>query len=150
MNDIDSIKKTQWFASTTRPAREGFYDTHWLIGSHSKLRYWDGKAWHDDGAVSTRQDYRWRGIDRLAQDEAAQHSVERQLIPHEVASATAIGATPAEAWRTHLGLKQAEVAARMGISQPGYAYLERKKRLDERSRERVAAALGIMADQLDH
>ena len=149
MSDSEHIIKTCWFASTTKPAREGFYETHWLIGSHSKLRFWDGSAWHDEGKVSSRQDYRWRGVDRLGRDHVAQRDVKLPLIPHEVVSATADGATPTRAWRKHLGLKQAEVAARMGISQPGYGYLERKERLSERSREKVAAALGISAEQLD-
>jgi transcriptional regulator with XRE-family HTH domain len=64
-------------------------------------------------------------------------------------SATADGASPSRAWREHLGLKQAEVAARMGISQPAYSQQEEKKRLRESSRDKIAAALGIKADQLD-
>lgn len=153
MSDSQTIQKTGWFPSTTKPARKGFYETHWLIGSHSVLRYWDGKAWYADGQVSSRQDYTWRGLARLGRehvaDDVAEHSAKRRLIPHEVVSKTVEGATPSRAWREHLGLKQVEVAARMGISQPAYAYLERKERLRESSREKIAAALGITTDQLD-
>ncbi|MFL9888269.1 helix-turn-helix transcriptional regulator [Paraburkholderia agricolaris] len=153
MSDSQAIKKTGWFPSTTKPARKGFYETHWLIGSHSVLRYWDGKAWYVDGQVSSRQDYTWRGLARLPHeyvaDDVAEHGTKRRLIPQEVVSKAVDGATPSKAWREHLGLKQFEVAARMGISQPAYSYLEAKKQLSESSRENIAAALGITADQLD-
>ncbi|WP_236072449.1 helix-turn-helix domain-containing protein [Paraburkholderia domus] len=82
-------------------------------------------------------------------DYVSEDSAERKPIPHEVLSATVDGATPARAWREHLGLKQAEVAARMGISQPAYSQQEAKARLRGSSREKIAAALGITADQLD-
>lgn len=92
MSDSQTIQKTGWFPSTTKPARKGFYETHWLIGSHSVLRYWDGKAWYADGQVSSRQDYTWRGLARLGRehvaDDVAKHSAKRRLIPHEVVSRT--------------------------------------------------------------
>ena len=40
-------------------------------------------------------------------DYMAQHEEERDLIPHEVISATIDGATPLRAWREHLKLTQA-------------------------------------------
>ncbi|MBB2920149.1 transcriptional regulator with XRE-family HTH domain [Cupriavidus alkaliphilus] len=46
-------------------------------------------------------------------------------------------------------LTQVEVAARLGISQPAYAQQENSARLRKTSRERIAAALGITAAQLD-
>lgn len=53
------------------------------------------------------------------------------------------------AWREHLGLTQAEVARRMGISQSGYAQLERRKsELRYSTRARLASALGIEPEQL--
>ncbi len=71
-------------------------------------------------------------------------------IPHAVVSASVDGASPARAWREHLGLSQAEVATRMNISQPAYAQMEADHdRLRKRTRERIADALGIAADQLD-
>ncbi|RAS25890.1 helix-turn-helix domain-containing protein [Paraburkholderia bryophila] len=79
----------------------------------------------------------------------ARHDAERELIPHEVVSATVDGATPARAWREHLGLTQVEVARRMGVSQSAYAQQESSEKLRKSSREKIAAALGITADQLD-
>ncbi|MFM0355485.1 helix-turn-helix transcriptional regulator [Paraburkholderia nemoris] len=111
------------------------------------------KVWHSNGEICSRQDYTWRGVARPDRDHDAEyvpeHSGEREPIPHEVVSATVGGATPSRAWREHLGLKQAEVAARIGISQPAYSQQEAKERLRESSREKIAAALGITADQLD-
>lgn len=71
------------------------------------------------------------------------------LIPHAVISATVDGATPVRAWREHLGLTQAEVATRMGVSQSAYAQQENSERLRKSSIERIAAALGISPAQLD-
>jgi DNA-binding XRE family transcriptional regulator len=153
MRGSQTNEKTPWFPSTIKPVRKGFYESHWLIGSKTRLRYWDGELWHADGQVCSKQDYTWRGLARLdrnhAKDDVADHSAKRGPIPHEVVSATVDGATPTRAWREHLGLKQAEVAARMGISQPAYSQQETKKRPSESSREKIGAALGITADQLD-
>lgn len=45
--------------------------------------------------------------------------------PHEVAMAHTInGDSLIWAWREYLGLTQKEVAARLGISQPGYSKME--------------------------
>ncbi|MHA6820152.1 helix-turn-helix domain-containing protein [Ralstonia pseudosolanacearum] len=74
---------------------------------------------------------------------------DRSLIPHAVIERTVEGATPVRAWREHLGLTQAEVAARLGISQPAYAQQESSDRLRKASRDRIAAALGILPAQLD-
>lgn len=153
MDDTEFTKKTGWFPSTTKPARKGLYETHWLIGSLSALRYWDGNAWQAAGQVSLRQDFTWRGLTEPGQDYVddyiVERSAERRVIPHEVVKSRASGATPSRAWREHLGLKQAEIAARIGISQPGYRYLERKERLQESSRRKVAEALGIAPEDLD-
>lgn len=59
------------------------------------------------------------------------------------------GMAPAKAWRTHLLLTQAQVAARMGVTQSAYAQLESSAKLRKASREKIAAALGINAQQLD-
>jgi hypothetical protein len=45
---------------------------------------------------------------------------------------------PLRAWREHLGLTQAEVATRLGISQPAYAQQENSARLSKTSGERIA------------
>ena len=71
------------------------------------------------------------------------------LIPHNVISRTVDGATPVRAWREHLGLTQAEVATRLGISQPAYAQQENSQRLRKSSSVKIAAALGIDPKQLD-
>ncbi|VWB32756.1 DNA-binding protein [Burkholderia diffusa] len=82
-------------------------------------------------------------------DYMAQHEEERDLTPHEVISATVDGATPLRAWREHLKLTQADIAARPGISQSAYAQQERSEKLRKSTREKIAAALGITAAQLD-
>lgn len=74
---------------------------------------------------------------------------EEGLIPHEVVSATVDGASPMRAWREHLGLTQAEVAARMGVSQAAYAQTEAAERPRKTTVARVAAALRIAVGQLD-
>ena len=56
---------------------------------------------------------------------------------------------PAKAWRTYLKLTQAEVAQRLGVTQGAYAQLEASQNLRKSSRERIANALGIRAEQLD-
>lgn len=73
----------------------------------------------------------------------------RDLIPHAVIERTVEGASPARAWREHLGLTQVEVAKRLGVSQPTYAQLEGSETLRKSSRLRIAAALGILPAQLD-
>lgn len=56
--------------------------------------------------------------------------------------------TPIRAWREHLGLTQAEVARRLGISQSAYAQQEAKEPVRKATREKIAEALGIAAEQL--
>jgi DNA-binding XRE family transcriptional regulator len=82
-------------------------------------------------------------------DYMAQHARESGLVPHAVVSRVVDGETPVRAWREHLGLTQAEVAERLGISQPAYAQQEGGTKLRKSSREKIAAALGIAAEQLD-
>lgn len=55
----------------------------------------------------------------------------------------------ARAWREYLGLTQAEVAERRNVTQGAYAQLEAKKTLRKSTREKIAAALGILGEQLD-
>jgi len=82
-------------------------------------------------------------------DYVAQRNADRDLIPHDVVSRTVDGATPVRAWREHLGLTQADMAERLGISQPAYAQQENSERLRKATREKIAAALGITSAQLD-
>ena len=80
---------------------------------------------------------------------AQQHKGENDLVPHDVISRVVDGATPARAWREHLGLTQADMATRLGVSQPAYAQQENSERLRKSSREKIAVALGIATEQLD-
>ncbi|GHT90230.1 hypothetical protein AGMMS49545_21640 [Betaproteobacteria bacterium] len=59
------------------------------------------------------------------------------------------GWSAARAWREHMGLTQAKVAHRMGITQGAYAQLEIKKTIRKSSREKIAAALALSEAQLD-
>jgi len=80
---------------------------------------------------------------------AQQSSTDQELIPHDVIRRCVDGATPVRAWREYLQLTQAEVATRLGITQPAYAQQENSLRLRKATREKIAAALGISAHQLD-
>ncbi|WP_339477370.1 MULTISPECIES: helix-turn-helix domain-containing protein [unclassified Pseudomonas] len=71
------------------------------------------------------------------------------LIPHAVVSRIVDGATPSRAWREHLNLTQDEVARRLGISQPAFAQQESVAKPRRATREKIAAAFGIQADQLE-
>lgn len=77
------------------------------------------------------------------------YAQERDLIPHEIVSATVDGATPVRAWREYLKLTQAEVATRLGITQPSYARQEASHALRKSTVEKIAMALGVTAAQLD-
>lgn len=70
-------------------------------------------------------------------------------IPHAVVSAVVDGAAPMQAWREHLRLTQAEVAARMGVSQAAYAQMEAVKRPRKATLAKIAAALGLDIEQLN-
>lgn len=59
------------------------------------------------------------------------------------------GMSAVRAWREYLRLTQAEVAARMGVSQAAYAQMESAKRPRKATLARIAAALGIDVEQLD-
>ncbi|MBD9574280.1 helix-turn-helix transcriptional regulator [Pseudomonas sp. PDM23] len=72
------------------------------------------------------------------------------LLPNEVVGfMVKEGLSPVGAWRRHLGLTQAEVAERIGISQSAYAQQEAASRPRKPTREKLAKALGIHADLLD-
>jgi len=70
-------------------------------------------------------------------------------IPNEVVGATMDGLTPIQAWREHLGLTQAVVAQRLGVSQGLYAKYEKTLRPRTSTISRIAVALGISKEQLD-
>lgn len=78
-----------------------------------------------------------------------QYGSARDLIPNEVTGKIIEdGLSPMRAWREHLGLTQAEVATRMGVSQSAYAQSEASQRPRKATLERVADALGVTLAQL--
>jgi len=79
----------------------------------------------------------------------AQHNADSDLIPHEVVSRIVDGASPVRAWREYLELTQEDVARRLGISQPAYAQQEAGTKPRKTTREKIAHAFGITADQLE-
>jgi DNA-binding XRE family transcriptional regulator len=72
------------------------------------------------------------------------------LIPHEVVSAMVDGENAIKAWREYLGLDQAEVAGRTGITQAALAQIETAEaKPGKKDLRAIAAALGITLEQLD-
>ena len=69
-------------------------------------------------------------------------------IPHAVVSAEVDGSSATKAWREYLRLTQAEVAARMGVSQAAFAQMEKAKRPRKATLQKVADALGLSLEQL--
>lgn len=70
-------------------------------------------------------------------------------IPHAVVSAEVDGASATKAWREYLRLTQAEVAARMGVTQAAFAQMEAAKRPRKATLQKVADALGLDVAQLE-
>ena len=74
---------------------------------------------------------------------------EQSLVPNEVVALVFDREwSPMRAWREHLGLTQAEVAARAGITQAAYAQMETAAKPRATTRKKIAAALGITPEQL--
>ena len=70
-------------------------------------------------------------------------------VPNDVVNlAFERGSSAMAAWREHLGLTQAEVAGRIGISQAAYAQMERVKQPRRATLEKVSEALGLEVEQL--
>jgi DNA-binding XRE family transcriptional regulator len=75
---------------------------------------------------------------------------EYSLVPNEVVNFVFDNEwTPMRSWREHLGLTQAEVAARAGISQAAYAQMETVERPRSATIKKIAHALGITSEQLN-
>ena len=75
---------------------------------------------------------------------------EADYVPSEVVERIFIGnVSPVRAWREYLGLNQAEVADRIGITQSAYSKIELKKALKQHTRAKLAKAMGIFEEQLD-
>jgi len=58
------------------------------------------------------------------------------------------GLSVVAAWREHLHLTQAEVAARMGITQAAFAQMESAKRPRKATLQKIAAAMDLEVEQL--
>jgi DNA-binding XRE family transcriptional regulator len=70
-------------------------------------------------------------------------------VPNEIVNVVfERGVSPMAAWREHLGLTQAEVASRIGITQAAYAQMERVQRPRRATLDKVATAMGIEVEQL--
>jgi hypothetical protein len=73
----------------------------------------------------------------------------RGAVPNEVVNlAFDRGISPMAAWREHFGLTQAEIAARIGITQAAYAQIERAKQPRKATRDKVAEAMGLEEELL--
>lgn len=83
-------------------------------------------------------------------DWVSQRDRDKTLIPNEVVNLIFDhDLTPMRAWREHLGLTQAEVAGRVGISQAAYAQMEKTAKPRRSTLRKIATALGLTAEQLD-
>ncbi len=72
------------------------------------------------------------------------------LVPNEVVNLTfGHDWSPMRAWREHLGLTQAEVAARANMTQGAYAQMENSAKPRRANLKKIAAAMGLSAEQLD-
>lgn len=79
----------------------------------------------------------------------AAYAQDKSLIPHEVVELMIMQEmTPIRAWREYLGLTQADLAARIGITQSAYAQQESAPKNRKATREKIAAAMGLSTEQL--
>lgn len=84
------------------------------------------------------------------------HVVQKQndeniTLPHEVVKRGVLGGVSLiRAWREYLGLSQAEIAKRMGISQPSYAKMESKStKCRATTLKKLATVIGVQWEQLE-
>lgn len=88
--------------------------------------------------------------DELNPSRGANGKIDDTLIPHEIIERIVLdGVSPARAWREYLGLTQAQVADRLGISRQIYAEQELQSELSESERTAIGNALGINPELLD-
>ncbi len=59
------------------------------------------------------------------------------------------GISPLKAWREYLEMTQSEVATRAGMTQSAYSQHEQADKLRKPTREKLASALGLTAEQLN-
>ncbi len=77
-------------------------------------------------------------------------SSEDAAIPHEVVGLVVKkDMNLVKAWRTHLGMTQAEIAEKAGITQAALSQMEKvENKLRTGTLEKLAAAMGISVEQL--
>ena len=75
---------------------------------------------------------------------------EEALVPNEVVCMMVKqDLSPIRAWREYLGFTQAEIAAKLGISQAAYAKQENSRHPRETTKRKIAKAFGITFEQID-
>lgn len=75
---------------------------------------------------------------------------EEKTIPHEIIKNIAHqGISPVQAWREYLGLTQAQVAEKIGISQAAYCQMEKAKKIRKTTKLKIAAAFDIDYSQIN-
>jgi DNA-binding XRE family transcriptional regulator len=83
-------------------------------------------------------------------DWLASRDRQENLVPNEVVNLTFDHDwSPMRAWREHLGLTQAEVAARENMTQGAYAKMENSAKPRRATLKKIAKAIGLTAEQLD-
>ena len=83
-------------------------------------------------------------------DWLASRDQQENLVPNEVVNLTFNHDwLPMRAWREHLGLTQAEVAARANMTQGAYAQMENSAKPRRGSLKKIAKAMGLTVEQLD-
>ncbi|MEE4314166.1 MAG: helix-turn-helix transcriptional regulator [Desulfofustis sp.] len=83
-------------------------------------------------------------------DWVASRDRQENLVPNEVVNLTFDHEwSPMRAWREHLGLTQAEVAARANMTQGAYAQMENSAKPRLASLKKIAKAMGLTVEQLD-
>ena len=84
----------------------------------------------------------WVSINKQAvTDELIPHSIISRIVKEQI--------TPLKAWREHLGHTQADLAAKLNITQSAYAQIEASRRPQKATKRKIADALGISLEQLD-
>ena len=75
---------------------------------------------------------------------------DKTLVPNEVVNLVFDREwTPMRSWREHIGLTQAEVASRAGISQAAYAQMENTPKPRRTTLKKIALAMGLTVEQLE-
>ncbi|TKB25021.1 helix-turn-helix transcriptional regulator [Desulfopila sp. IMCC35006] len=83
-------------------------------------------------------------------DWLASRDRQENLVPNEVVNLTFDHDwSPMRAWREHLGLTQAEIAARANMTQGAYAQMENSTRPRRASLKKISLAMGLTVEQLD-